>query len=73
MTRIGDGWGVKVNVRDAPPEAARLPEEIDGVPESKLADADAARLPQSSAPAPWVCVLDAVVWVHRAAPGARAA
>ena len=36
-----------------------------------LADADAARLPEGSAPAPWEAVLDAIVWVHRAAPAAR--
>ena len=41
------------------------------MPESVLADADAARLPEGSAPAPWEAVLDAIVWVHRAAPAAR--
>jgi hypothetical protein len=45
-------------------------QDIAGVPESALADADAARLPHESAPAPWDVVLDAVVWLHRAAPGA---
>ena len=45
-------------------------QDIPGVPESALTDADAARLPGASAPAPWDCVLDAVVWLHRAAPGA---
>ena len=45
-------------------------QEVAGVPESALADADAARLPAESAPAPWDTVLDAVVWVHPAAPGA---
>jgi hypothetical protein len=45
-------------------------QEVAGVPESVLADADAARLPAGSAPAPWDTVLDAVVWFHRAAPGA---
>ena len=44
--------------------------EVHGVPESTLEDADAARLPDASAPAPWTTVLDAVVWFHRAAPGA---
>jgi len=43
---------------------------IAGVPESELPDADAARLPDASAPAPWATVLDAVVWFHRAAPDA---
>ena len=46
-------------------------QEVSGVPESVLADADAARLPAGSAPAPWETVLDAVVWLHRAAPGAQ--
>ena len=32
LTRVGDGYGVKVNL-DAPPRAqANLPETIDGVP-----------------------------------------
>ena len=44
---------------------------IEGVPESALSGEDAARLPAESAPAPWSTVLDAVVWFHRAAPGAR--
>lgn len=43
---------------------------VEGVAESMLADDDAARLPETSAPAPWATVLDAVVWFHRAAPGA---
>jgi hypothetical protein len=43
---------------------------VEGVAESALADEDAARLPGASAPAPWATVLDAVVWFHRAAPGA---
>ena len=38
--------------------------------ESVLADTDAAQLTGASAPAPWSTVLDAVVWFHRAAPGA---
>jgi hypothetical protein len=45
-------------------------QEIEGVTESALRDADAARLPGESAPAPWATVLDAVLWFHRAAPGA---
>jgi len=45
-------------------------QEVQGVAESALADEDAARLPGSSAPAPWDTVLDAVVWFHPAAPGA---
>ena len=45
---------------------------VPGVPESALTDADAARLPAASAPAPWPTVIDAVVWWHRAAPGAAA-
>ena len=44
---------------------------VAGVPESALADADAVRLPRESAPAPWDTVLDAVLGLHRAAPGAR--
>jgi hypothetical protein len=43
---------------------------VEGVAESELADGDAARLPGASAPAPWETVLDAVVWLHPAAPGA---
>jgi hypothetical protein len=45
-------------------------QDVEGVTESALQDADAARLPPTSAPAPWATVLDAVVWFHRAAPGA---
>lgn len=45
-------------------------QEIEGVAESALTDDDATRLPHQSAPAPWATVLDAVVWFHRAAPGA---
>ena len=52
------------------PAAMHALQAVQGVTESKLADADAARLPQASAPAPWQTVLDAVVWFHRAAPGA---
>jgi len=46
-------------------------QEIEGVQESALADDDASRLPHESAPAPWATVLDAVLWFHRAAPGAQ--
>jgi len=46
-------------------------QEVEGVAESALLDADAARLPAESAPAPWSTVLDAVLWFHRAAPGAQ--
>jgi hypothetical protein len=46
--------------------------EIEGVAESALAGEDAARLPRESAPAPWDVRLEAVVWWHRAAPGAAA-
>lgn len=45
--------------------------QIAGVPESALADAIAAQLPDSSPPAPWHTRADVVVWVHPAAPGAR--
>lgn len=45
-------------------------QEIEGVAESALADDDAARLPETPAPAPWPTTLDAVLWFHRAAPGA---
>ena len=45
-------------------------QHVEGVAESALPDDDAARLPPNSAPAPWDTVLDAVVWFHRAAPGA---
>ena len=45
-------------------------QDVEGVAESELADDDATRLPGTSAPAPWATVLDAVVWFHRAAPGA---
>jgi hypothetical protein len=45
-------------------------QDVEGVAESALHDADAARLPPTSAPAPWATVLDAVMWFHRAAPGA---
>jgi hypothetical protein len=32
ITRIGDGYGLKVNLQSAPPEGTRLPGEVDGVP-----------------------------------------
>ena len=32
LTRIGDGYAVKVNVRQAPPEGVVLPEDVDEVP-----------------------------------------
>jgi hypothetical protein len=41
---------------------------IEGVPESALAEE--VRLPPDSAPPPWDVALQAVVWWHRAAPGA---
>jgi hypothetical protein len=46
------------------------PQDLQGVAESALHDDDAAQIPGASAPAPWATVLDAVVWFHRAAPGA---
>ncbi len=32
LTRVGDGYGVKVNLESPPAANARLPETIDGVP-----------------------------------------
>ncbi|MDB5308112.1 MAG: hypothetical protein JWO38_2314 [Gemmataceae bacterium] len=32
ITRIGDGYGLKVNLREPPPSDTRLPTEVDGVP-----------------------------------------
>jgi hypothetical protein len=32
ITRMGDAYGVKVNLRAAPVSGVRLPESIDGVP-----------------------------------------
>jgi hypothetical protein len=32
ITRIGDGYGLKVNLREAPSADAPLPTEVDGVP-----------------------------------------
>lgn len=47
-------------------------QHVGGVPESAMGDALAARLPDRSAPAPWTTRVQAVVWFHRAAPGAAA-
>jgi hypothetical protein len=32
ITRVGDGFGVKVNLSEPPPPDAELPDTIDGVP-----------------------------------------
>jgi len=32
ITRIGDGYGLKINLSEAPKQGIRLPEEVDGVP-----------------------------------------
>jgi hypothetical protein len=32
ITRIGDGYGLKVNLRSRPPADTPLPAEVDGVP-----------------------------------------
>ncbi|MCI0462795.1 MAG: hypothetical protein L0Z62_38095 [Gemmataceae bacterium] len=32
ITRIGDGYGLKVNLRESPPAGTHLPTEVDGVP-----------------------------------------
>ena len=32
ITRIGDGYGLKVNLRSNPPADTLLPAEVDGVP-----------------------------------------
>ena len=32
ITRIGDGYGVKVNLRSAPAAGVELPAEVEGVP-----------------------------------------
>lgn len=55
----------------APPATHPL-QRVDGVAESLLADALAARLPDRSAAAPWRTRVQAVLWIHRAAPGAAA-
>jgi hypothetical protein len=49
---------------------ATLP-PVAGVAETVLGDALRARLPSTSPPAPWAATVRAVVWWHRAAPGAR--
>jgi Acetoacetate decarboxylase (ADC) len=46
------------------------PVSLPGVPESALDDATAAALPPASPPAPCAVRAEAVVWWHRAAPGA---
>ena len=45
-------------------------QHVGGVAESAMGDALAARLPDRSAPAPWTTRIQALVWFHRAAPGA---
>lgn len=52
-------------------QAAHPLQRIDGVPESTLGDATAARLPDRSAAAPWETRVDAVVWAHPATRHAR--
>lgn len=47
-----------------------VPAEVAGVPESALPADVAGRLPATTAAPPWRCVVDAVLWWHRAAPGA---
>ncbi len=32
ITRVGDGYGLKVNLTEAPSEGVDLPAEVDGVP-----------------------------------------
>jgi hypothetical protein len=32
IARIGDGYGLKVNLRELPPSNTHLPTEVDGVP-----------------------------------------
>jgi hypothetical protein len=32
ITRIGDGYGLKVNVAEEPPAGTTLPDAVDGVP-----------------------------------------
>jgi hypothetical protein len=48
---------------------ATLP-PVPGVAETALGEALRARLPADSPPAPWAAAVRAVVWWHRAAPGA---
>lgn len=45
-------------------------QNVDGVPECELGDALASRIPGRSAPAPWETRVQAILWFHRAAPGA---
>ena len=32
ITKVGDGYGLKVNLAEAPPETVELPKDVDGVP-----------------------------------------
>jgi hypothetical protein len=32
ITRVGQGYGVKVNLSERPPDGLQLPDEVDGVP-----------------------------------------
>lgn len=32
ITRVGEGYGLKVNLAEHPPEGIELPKEVDGVP-----------------------------------------
>ena len=32
ITKVGDGYGLKVNLAEAPPETIQLPKDVDGVP-----------------------------------------
>jgi hypothetical protein len=32
ITKVGDGYALKVNLRAPPPEGTRLPGDVDGVP-----------------------------------------
>jgi hypothetical protein len=32
ITRVGEGYGLKINVREAPARSMQLPDSIDGVP-----------------------------------------
>ncbi|MBB4664913.1 acetoacetate decarboxylase family protein [Conexibacter arvalis] len=45
-------------------------QRVDGAPECVMSDALAARLPDRSAAAPWQTRVQAVLWIHPAAPGA---
>ena len=46
-------------------------DRLPGVPESGLPESLLRRLPESTPGAPWETVVEAVVWAHRAVPGAR--